>query len=157
MDKSQQLRQQIAQLVEEYAAIQYAPREFVPGQSVVPPSGKVLDAEELKLMVEASLDGWLTTGRFNDDFEQKLAKFLGVKYLITTNSGSSANLLAFSTLTSHKLGDRAIQPGDEVIGVAAGFPTTVNPILQYGAVPVFVDIEEDTWNMKQTVTSKKQH
>ena len=147
MDKSQQLRQQIAQLVEEYAAIQYAPRQFVPGQSVVPPSGKVLDAEELKLMVEASLDGWLTTGRFNDEFEQKLAKFLGVKYLITTNSGSSANLLAFSALTSHKLGDRAIQPGDEVIGVAAGFPTTVNPILQFGAVPVFVDVELGTYNI----------
>lgn len=147
MDKSQQLRRQIAQLVEEYAAIQYAPRDFVPGQSVVPPSGKVLDAEELKLMVEASLDGWLTTGRFNDEFEQKLAKFLGVKYLITTNSGSSANLLAFSALTSPKLGDRAIQPGDEVIGVAAGFPTTVNPILQFGAVPVFVDVELGTYNI----------
>ncbi|MDO6384982.1 lipopolysaccharide biosynthesis protein RfbH [Uliginosibacterium sp. 31-12] len=147
MEKSQQLRQQIARLVEEYAAVQYAPRDFVPGQSVVPPSGKVLDAEELKLMVEASLDGWLTTGRFNDQFEQNLAQFLGVKYLITTNSGSSANLLAFSALTSPKLGDRAIKPGDEVIGVAAGFPTTVNPILQFGAVPVFVDVELATYNV----------
>jgi CDP-4-dehydro-6-deoxyglucose reductase, E1 len=150
MEKTQQLRQQIAQLVEEYAAIQYAARPFIPGQSVVPPSGKVLDAAELKLMVDASLDGWLTTGRFNDEFEKKLADFLGVKYVLTTNSGSSANLLAFMTLTSHKLGARAIQPGDEVIGVAAGFPTTVNPIIQYGAVPVFVDVELGTYNIDPT-------
>lgn len=147
MDKSQQIRQQIAQLVEEFAAIQYAKKDFHPGASVVPPAGKVLDANELKLMVEASLDGWLTTGRFNDEFEKRLALFLGVKHVITTNSGSSANLLAFSALTSPKLGKRAIQPGDEVIGVAAGFPTTVNPILQYGAVPVFVDVELETYNV----------
>jgi CDP-6-deoxy-D-xylo-4-hexulose-3-dehydrase len=92
-------------------------------------------------MVEASLDGWLTTGRFNAEFEKKLAAFIGIKHLITVNSGSSANLVAFSTLTSPKLGKRAIQKGDEVIGVAAGFPTTVNPILQFGAVPVFVDVD----------------
>lgn len=147
MDKSQQIRQQIAQLVDEYAAIQYAPKVFEPGATVVPPSGKVLDAAELKNMVEASLDGWLTTGRFNDAFEKRLADYLGVKFLITTNSGSSANLLAFTALTSPKLGDRAIKPGDEVIGVAAGFPTTVNPILQYGAVPVFVDIELASHNI----------
>ena len=101
-------------------------------------------------MVEASLDGWLTTGRFNDQFEAELAKFLGVKHLITVNSGSSANLVAFNTLTSPKLGDRAIKPGDEVIGVAAGFPTTVNPILQFGAVPVFVDVELGTYNIDAT-------
>lgn len=147
LDKSQQIRQQIARLVDEYAAIQYTPRTFEPGVTVVPPSGKVLDAAELKNMVEASLDGWLTTGRFNDAFEKRLAKYLGVKFLITTNSGSSANLLAFSTLTSSRLGDRAIKPGDEVIGVAAGFPTTVNPVLQFGAVPVFVDIELTTHNV----------
>jgi len=147
LDKSQQIRQQIAQLVDEYAAIQYAPKVFEPGATVVPPSGKVLDAAELKNMVEASLDGWLTTGRFNDAFEKRLADYLGVKFLITTNSGSSANLLAFTALTSPKLGDRAIKPGDEVIGVAAGFPTTVNPILQYGAVPVFVDIELASHNI----------
>ncbi len=92
-------------------------------------------------MVEASLDGWLTTGRFNDAFEKRLGEFLGVKHVLTTNSGSSANLLAFSALTSPKLGERAIKPGDEVITVAAGFPTTVNPILQFGAVPVFVDVD----------------
>ena len=147
MDKSQQLRQQIAQLVDEYAAIKYEPKAFEPGTTVVPPSGKVLDAAELKSMVEASLDGWLTTGRFNDAFEKRLAEYLGVKFLITTNSGSSANLLAFTTLTSPKLGERAIKPGDEVIGVAAGFPTTVNPILQFGAVPVFVDIDLASHNI----------
>lgn len=141
------LRAQIAKLVDEYAAIALAPQSFVPGKSAVPPSGKVLDAAELKLMVEASLDGWLTTGRFNDEFEKRLAAFLGVKFLITVNSGSSANLVAFSTLTSPRLGDRAIKPGDEVIGVAAGFPTTVNPILQFGAVPVFVDVELGTYNI----------
>jgi CDP-6-deoxy-D-xylo-4-hexulose-3-dehydrase len=98
-------------------------------------------------MVEASLDGWLTTGRFNEAFERRLAEFLGVKHVLTTNSGSSANLLAFSALTSPILGDRAISPGDEVIAVAAGFPTTVNPILQYGAVPVFIDVDIPTYNI----------
>jgi CDP-6-deoxy-D-xylo-4-hexulose-3-dehydrase len=146
--KKNQLRQQIAALVDQYAALQYAPTSFVPGQTVVPPSGKVLGAPELKLMVEASLDGWLTTGRFNDQFEARLAEFFGVRFLATVNSGSSANLVAFSALTSPKLGDRAIQPGDEVIGVAAGFPTTVNPILQFGAVPVFVDVELGTYNVQ---------
>jgi len=126
------------------------PREtapFVLGQSAIPPSGKVIGATELVNMVEASLDGWLTTGRFNAEFEKKLAAFIGVKHLITVNSGSSANLVAFSTLTSPMLGDRAIKPGDEVIGVAAGFPTTVNPILQFGAVPVFVDVDPRTYNI----------
>jgi CDP-6-deoxy-D-xylo-4-hexulose-3-dehydrase len=146
--KKDQLRKQIAALVEQYAALQYAALPFEPGKSVVPPSGKVIGAPELKLMVEASLDGWLTTGRFNDQFERRLADFLGVKYLSTVNSGSSANLVAFSALTSQKLGERAILPGDEVIGVAAGFPTTVNPILQFGAVPVFVDVELGTYNIQ---------
>jgi CDP-6-deoxy-D-xylo-4-hexulose-3-dehydrase len=98
-------------------------------------------------MVEASLDGWLTAGRFNKEFESRLADYLGVKFLITVNSGSSANLVAFSALTSPKLGDRAIRPGDEVIGVAAGFPTTVNPIIQFGAIPVFIDIDLATHNI----------
>ncbi|MDC7689669.1 lipopolysaccharide biosynthesis protein RfbH [Vogesella indigofera] len=148
LDKAQQLRQQIAQLVDEYASIAMAPRSFEPGKTVIPPSGKVIDGAELKSMVEASLDGWLTTGRFNDMFEKRLADFLGVKHLLTTNSGSSANLLAFSALTSPTLGARAIQKGDEVIGVAAGFPTTVNPIIQFGAVPVFVDVDIPTYNIK---------
>lgn len=148
--KTQAIRDQIAKLVDDYAAIALEPKSFSPGESTVPPSGKILDAAELKLMVEASLDGWLTTGRFNDEFEKRLASFLGVKHLITVNSGSSANLVAFLTLTSPKLGERAIKPGDEVIGVAAGFPTTVNPILQFGAVPVFVDIELGTYNIDET-------
>lgn len=145
--RTQALRTQIAQLVDEYASIALAPQKFLPGASAVPPSGKQIGAEELKYMVESSLDGWLTTGRFNTEFEKKLAAFIGVKHLITVNSGSSANLVAFSTLTSPKLGDRAIKQGDEVIGVAAGFPTTVNPILQFGAVPVFVDVDRLTHNI----------
>jgi len=147
MERAEEIRRQIALLVDEFAALALAPRPFVPGISVVPPSGKVIGAAELKNMVEASLDGWLTTGRFNDAFERRLAKYLGVKHLITVNSGSSANLVAFSALTSPKLGERAIKPGDEVIGVAAGFPTTVNPILQFGAVPVFVDVDIPTYNI----------
>ncbi|WP_028007998.1 lipopolysaccharide biosynthesis protein RfbH [Solimonas flava] len=147
MDRQQELRSQIAVLVAEYAELAHAPKPFVPGQTVLPPSGKVIGAKELQNMVEASLDGWLTTGRFNAAFEERLAKFIGVKYLITVNSGSSANLVAFSTLTSPKLGDRAIKQGDEVIGVAAGFPTTVNPIIQFGAVPVFVDVDLHTHNI----------
>ena len=145
--KTQALRAQIASLVEEYAAIALAPLPFLPGLTAVPPSGKVIGSQELKNMVEASLDGWLTTGRFNAEFEKKLAAFIGVKHLITVNSGSSANLVAFNTLTSPKLGERAIKRGDEVIGVAAGFPTTVNPIIQFGAVPVFVDVDRLTHNI----------
>ena len=141
------LRQRILALVDQYADLAFTPQPFKPGESVVPPSGKVIGAPELKNMVEASLDGWLTTGRFNAAFEERLAKFIGIKHLITVNSGSSANLVAFSTLTSPRLGDRAIRPGDEVIGVAAGFPTTVNPILQFGAVPVFVDVDLATHNI----------
>lgn len=143
----QQIRDQIAALVQQYGALASVPKAFEPGVTVIPPAGKVVGAPEMELMVEASLDAWLTTGRFNDQFEQRLAKFIGVEFLITVNSGSSANLVAFSTLTSPKLGARAIQPGDEVIGVAAGFPTTVNPILSYGAVPVFVDVELGTYNI----------
>lgn len=146
-EKTQAIREQIAALVEQYAALAFQPAQFTAGVTAVPPSGKQIDANEIKLMVEAALDGWLTTGRFNTQFEAKLAAFIGVKHLITVNSGSSANLVAFSTLTSPKLGERAIRPGDEVIGVAAGFPTTVNPILQFGAVPVFVDVELGTYNI----------
>lgn len=142
-----EIRKEIAALVEEFSAIAYAPKEFIPGETAVPVSGKVIGASELKNMVEAGLDGWLTTGRFNAMFEKRLANYLGVKHVLTVNSGSSANLVAFSTLTSPKLGDRAIKKGDEVIGVAAGFPTTVNPILQFGAIPVFVDVEMATHNI----------
>lgn len=144
---AQALRQQIAELVERYAALQLAPAAFEAGRDAVPPSGKVIGAAELQGMTEAVLDGWLTTGRFNQAFEKRLARYLGRRGVLTANSGSSANLLAFSALTSPRLGDRAIRKGDEVIGVAAGFPTTVNPILQFGAVPVFVDIELGTYNI----------
>lgn len=145
--KLDSLRSEIADLVAKYAEEQYKPTDFVPGETVIPPSGKLLGKEELQNMVDASLDGWLTTGRFNKQFEEKLAAFLGVKYCLSVNSGSSANLVAFSTLTSPKLGDRAIKKGDEVIGVAAGFPTTVNPIVQFGAIPVFVDVDIKTHNI----------
>lgn len=144
---AQQLRQQISELVGRYADLHMAPGPFVPGQSNVPPSGKVIGSGELKAMTDAVLDGWLTTGRFNEAFEKRMARYLGRRYVLTTNSGSSANLLAFSALTSPRLGERAIRKGDEVIGVAAGFPTTVNPILQFGAVPVFVDVELGTYNI----------
>lgn len=147
MQTTETLRTEIATLVEKYAKLQYQEKLFVAGETVIPPSGKVIGATELQYMVEASLDGWLTTGRFNDQFEKELAEFIGIKHLITVNSGSSANLVAFSTLTSPKLGDRAIKKGDEVIGVAAGFPTTVNPIVQFGAVPVFVDVDLVTHNV----------
>ncbi|AAW84679.1 CDP-4-dehydro-6-deoxy-D-glucose 3-dehydratase [Aliivibrio fischeri ES114] len=142
------IRSQIADLVDQYAALEYAPKEFVGGETVVPPSGKVLGANELKMMVEASLDGWLTTGRFNDAFEKRLGEYLGVPYVLTTTSGSSANLLALTALTSPKLGDRQLKPGDEVITVAAGFPTTVNPTIQNGLIPVFVDVDIPTYQIK---------
>lgn len=147
MGKADSLRLEIAELVGKYAKLQYAEKIFIPGESPVPCAGKVIGETELQYMVEASLDGWLTTGRFNEKFEKELASFIGIKHLITVNSGSSANLVAFSTLTSSKLGARAIKKGDEVIGVAAGFPTTVNPIIQFGAIPVFVDVDLKTHNI----------
>ena len=155
----EQLRAEISALVKQYAEVDQNVSSFIPGETVIPPSGKLLDHEEMQSMVDASLDAWLTTGRFNEAFEKALAEFLGVKFLITVNSGSSANLVAFSTLTSPKLKDRAIKKGDEVIGVAAGFPTTVNPIVQFGAIPVFVDVDLATHNIdvsliEQAITSK---
>ena len=141
------LRKEIAQLVEQYAKIEYQEKMFVAGQTTVPPSGKVLGAPELKMMVEASLDGWLTAGRFNAEFEKRLGEYFGLPHVLTTTSGSSANLLALTTLTSPKLGERALKPGDEVISVAAGFPTTVNPVIQNGLIPVFVDIDNETYNV----------
>jgi len=130
-----------------YAGLAHGSPTFVPGRTAVPPSGKVIGARELELLVEASLDGWLTTGRFNDAFERKLGAYLGRRHVRTTNSGSSANLLAMTALTSPLLGDRALRPGDEVITVAAGFPTTVNPTIQNGLVPVFVDVTLPTYNI----------
>ena len=124
---------------------------FVPGKTLIPPSGKLIGSKEIEYMISASLDGWLTTGRFNKEFEKNLADFLKIKHLITVNSGSSANLIAFSSLTSHLHKEKAVKPGDEIISVAAGFPTTVNPIFQNGAVPVFVDIKLPTYNINENL------
>jgi CDP-6-deoxy-D-xylo-4-hexulose-3-dehydrase len=120
--------------------------EFIAGSTPVPVSGKVLDAEDYVSMVEASLDGWLTAGRFHEEFERALARYVGVRNALFVNSGSSANLVALSALTSPKLGSKAIKPGDEVVTVAAGFPTTVNPIMQNRLTPVFVDVELGTYD-----------
>ena len=138
----------ILDLVESFIKKNFLDNKFIPGISSVPVSGKVLDSEEVKNIVESALDCWLTTGRFNKEFEAKISIVLGSKLSMTVNSGSSANLVAFMTLTSSKLKERAILPGDEVITVAAGFPTTVNPILQFGAIPVFIDIDIPTYNIK---------
>lgn len=145
------IKDKILKSVDSYSQINFKNKRFVPGKSEVPVTGKVIGSLELKNMVEASLDGWLTTGRFNEQFEKKLANFLGIKCLLTVNSGSSANLIAFSALTSPKLKDRAIQKGDEIISVAASFPTTVNPIIQFGAVPVFIDVKIPTYNIDENL------
>lgn len=143
-----QMRQLILDLVGQYTRAFHAPKAFVPGESPVPVAGKVFGASEVQTLVESALDFWLTTGRFNTAFEKRLAEMLGLKHVLTTNSGSSANLLALSSLTSHYLRGDALKPGDEVITVATGFPTTVNPLIQYGLVPVFVDVDIPTYNIK---------
>src|SRR5579872_3257712 len=135
-----QLRKQILDLTAQYRSESSLPGDFIPGVSPVPVSGKVIDGADISAVVEAALDGWFTTGRFAEIFERNLARFVGVRSASLVNSGSSANLIALSALTSPKLGDRRLQPGDEVITVAAGFPTTVNPIFQNHLVPVFVDV-----------------
>lgn len=140
-------RQDILDLSEEYLTDRLAPRPFVPGETYIPPSGKVLDANDGLSLVDAALDMWLTAGRFADEFETKVASKFGRKLSKLTVSGSAANLLAFATLTSWKLGVQRVKPGDEIITVAAGFPTTVNPIVQYGCIPVFVDIDIVTHNV----------
>jgi CDP-6-deoxy-D-xylo-4-hexulose-3-dehydrase len=147
-DGEQQMRDQILDLVGEYARKYHATKPFTPGQSVVPVSGKVYGEADMRSLVDSALDFWLTTGRFNEAFEQRLGQRLGVEHVLTTNSGSSANLLALTTLTSHYLRKEALKPGDEVITVATGFPTTVNPSLQNGLVPVFVDVDIPTYNVK---------
>lgn len=145
--KAEELRQQILALVEEYALIAHAQKDFVPGQSSVAVSGKVYGAPEMKSLVDSALDFWLTTGRFNKSFEEKLQNFLKVRFALTCNSGSSANLLAMSALTSPML-NNPLQPGDEVITCATGFPTTVNPTFQNNLVPVFVDVDIPTYNIR---------
>ena len=139
-----QLREQILRLAEEYYEELFSNRPFVAGESPVPVSGKVLNGKDLRNLVDAALDCWLTTGRFAQEFEHRFAQFFGVRGCSLVNSGSSANLVAFSALTSPKLGDRRLKPGDEVITLAAGFPTTVNPIIQNQCVPVFIDISLPT-------------
>ncbi len=139
-EKAQALREQILALTKEFHQEAFPTREFVPGTTGVPVSGKVIDGADISAVVDSALDAWFTTGRWAKDFERKLARFFGLRSASLVNSGSSANLVAFSALTSPKLGDRQIKPGDEVITVAAGFPTTVNPILQNRCVPVFIDV-----------------
>ena len=148
MDKSETLRQQILDLVAEYHADAFAPSPFIPGESPIPVSGKVFDDHEMRLLVDASLDFWLTAGRYANTFESRFAKLLGVRHAMLCNSGSSANLLAVSALTSERLGKKRLRPGDEVITVAAGFPTTVNAIVQNQLVPVFLDVELGTYDVK---------
>lgn len=143
---TEHLRERILELVEEYARVAHGDSQFIPGKTLVAVSGKVYGSDELRTLADACLDFWLTTGRYNEAFERALSTVLGVKHSLTVNSGSSANLVAMSSLTSHLLGDDALRPGDEVITVAAGFPTTVNPILQNGLVPVFVDVDIPTYN-----------
>jgi CDP-6-deoxy-D-xylo-4-hexulose-3-dehydrase len=145
---AERLREAILDLAAAYAEIRHSPSPFVPGVSPVPVSGKVCGPQDMRSLVDSALDFWLTTGRFNDAFEEKLRKFIGLRHALTTNSGSSANLLALSSLTSPTLKGKALKPGDEVITVATGFPTTVNPSLQYGLVPVFVDVDIPTYNVK---------
>ena len=146
----EQLRQEILELTARYFAEAFPPTEFQPGITPVPVSGKVIDAADISAVVESALDGWFTTGRFAENFERKLARFVGVRCASLVNSGSSANLLALTALTSPKLGERRLKPGDEVITVAAGFPTTLNPILQNRLVPVFVDVVLPTYEIDVT-------
>jgi CDP-6-deoxy-D-xylo-4-hexulose-3-dehydrase len=129
-------------------AARNARRSMVPGTDYIPVTGKILDEEDILYGVDATLDGWLTTGRYAQEFERKFAQYFGSRFSLLVNSGSSANLVAFYALTSPKLGDRALKPGDEVITVAAGFPTTVNPMVQFGCIPVFVDVDIPTYNIK---------
>jgi len=140
MSKLLDIKHQIHSLLQEYYDEAFKEKKFVPGESSVPVSGKVFNHRELQYITDSALDAWFTTGKFNAEFERKLANYINIRTAITVNSGSSANLVAFSVLTSKELGEEAIKPGDEVITVAASFPTTVNPIIQYGAIPVFLDV-----------------
>lgn len=159
LTKAEKIKGQIFDLVKEYHQEKFGHEKFTPGTSSVPVSGKVFDHNELNFIVDSALDGWFTTGRFNKDFEKRLAKFIGINNAITVNSGSSANLVAFSALTAPELGERAIKAGDEVITVAASFPTTINPMLMYGVIPVFLDVDIPTYNidvtrLEEAITSK---
>jgi len=146
-EKSDILRAKIKELAVKYIPEAFPIKKFIPGESPVPVSGKVFDAEDLQYLLDASLDFWLTTGRFAEEFEREFAKVMGIHRALLVNSGSSANLVAFSALTAEKLGEKRIKPGDEMITVAAGFPTTVNPAIQYGGVPGFVDVALPTYDI----------
>jgi CDP-6-deoxy-D-xylo-4-hexulose-3-dehydrase len=153
------VRADIMDLVEEYCELVHGRKPFVAGHSSVPVSGRVFDSRDVKSLIEASLEFWLTTGRFNDQFQSRLAEWIGIRYALTVNSGSSANLVAFSALTSPLLRDRQVQPGSEIITAATGFPTTVNPSMLWGMVPVFVDVDIPTYNImpdrvEEAITSK---
>lgn len=148
------LRAQVIGLVREYYQVAFPPHEFIPGKSPVPYAGRVFNDEELANLVEASLDFWLTSGRFADRFEEEFARFFGLRYSILVNSGSSANLLALACLTSPELEGRRLKPGDEVITTAAGFPTTINPIIQNQLVPVFIDVTIPSYNADVTQLEK---
>ena len=141
-------REDVAKLVKQYDMDNFPDRQFVPGETMVPFAGRIFDEKEIVNLVDASLDFWLTTGRYAEEFEKRFASYMQQKYCMLVNSGSSANLIAVSTLTSELLKDRQLKRGDEILTVAAGFPTTVNPIIQNGLVPVFVDVELDTLNVK---------
>ncbi len=148
--KAQNIKDQIFDLIKQYHDEVYGNKKFVAGESNIPVSGKVFDEKELQLMTEAALDGVFTTGRFNTEFEKKLAKYIGVNNLITVNSGSSANLIAAATLTAEELGERALKAGDEFITVSVSFPTTINPLLQFGLIPVFLDVDIPTYEIDIT-------
>jgi CDP-6-deoxy-D-xylo-4-hexulose-3-dehydrase len=150
-NKSKELRKKILGITSDYAEETHIKKKFEPGKTLVPVSGKVYDHEEIEMLVSSSLDFWLTADRFNKQFEKEFSEFLNMNFAITTNSGSSANLLAISSLTSRELGDKALKPGDEVLTVAAGFPTTVNPILQNNLIPVFIDVELSTYAVNSEV------
>ena len=149
-DRAAELRSRILSLVAEYHEAAFPRAAFVPSETPIPTSGRVFDAADLRYLVDSSLDFWLTTGRFAEQFERELARFVGLRHAMLVNSGSSANLLAVTCLTSRTLGDHRLQPGDEVITVAAGFPTTVNPIIQNQLVPVFVDVTLPSYNVDVT-------
>ena len=159
MKKSDEIRKNIHKLTKAYYQAKFGNQQFIPGKSKVNYAGRIFDENEIVNLVDSSLDFWLTEGRFSEQFSQKIAMFLGVEYVLLTNSGSSANLLAFSALTSEKLGDKRLKPGDEVISVAAGFPSTITPIIQFNMIPVFVDVHIPTYNididmLKKAISSK---
>jgi len=159
MNKSDEIRSNIKRLTKEFYQAKFGKQTFIPGKTKVNYAGRVFDENEIVNLVDSSLDFWLTEGRYSEQLSEKIAEFLGMEYVLLTNSGSSANLLAFSALTSEKLGESRLMPGDEIITVAAGFPSTISPVIQYNMVPVFVDVQIPTYNidiemLKKAVSSR---